>query len=289
MGTETRVLIIDHHQPRENLPAHWIAQRGDTGATTTLLVEALRERDGALSTVQATLLLLGIYEDTGSLTYTRTSSRDLRAAAFLLDLGANLGIVSDFLKPSPFPHTTDNLRFAAKSCRVSPGFRTDHRRCLRRCAGNGGRAFDNCPQAARPAGSGCALRPGNDPRWCAADRPFHERKCGCRHYLNEFWWGEAIKRAAAGLVRGRSLDDVKNELIRLLPRFIHPAITVAQIMSREPQVLTPSTPVEEAAQKMSRFGYEGYPVVQNGKVIGLLTRRAVDRAVSHNLHKTATV
>ena len=96
MGTETRVLIIDHHQPRENLPAHWIAQRGDTGATTTLLVEALRERDGALSTVQATLLLLGIYEDTGSLTYTRTSSRDLRAAAFLLDLGANLGIVRIF-------------------------------------------------------------------------------------------------------------------------------------------------------------------------------------------------
>jgi hypothetical protein len=61
--------------------------------------------------VEATLLLLGIYEDTGSLTYSRTTSRDLRAAGFLLEQGANLGILNDFLnhplslRPSK-PYTT---------------------------------------------------------------------------------------------------------------------------------------------------------------------------------------
>ena len=34
---------------------------------------------------------------------------------------------------------------------------------------------------------------------------------------------------------------------------------------------------------MQRYGYEGFPVVENGRVIGLLTRRAVDRALSHHL------
>jgi tRNA nucleotidyltransferase (CCA-adding enzyme) len=34
---------------------------------------------------------------------------------------------------------------------------------------------------------------------------------------------------------------------------------------------------------MRRFGHEGYPVVEDGKVVGLLTRRAVDRAVAHKL------
>ncbi len=38
---------------------------------------------------------------------------------------------------------------------------------------------------------------------------------------------------------------------------------------------------------MQRYGYEGYPVVQDRKVIGLLTRRAVDRAISHKLNLTA--
>jgi tRNA nucleotidyltransferase (CCA-adding enzyme) len=35
---------------------------------------------------------------------------------------------------------------------------------------------------------------------------------------------------------------------------------------------------------MRRFGYEGFPVVKDGKVVGLLTRRSVDRAISHKLN-----
>jgi tRNA nucleotidyltransferase (CCA-adding enzyme) len=35
---------------------------------------------------------------------------------------------------------------------------------------------------------------------------------------------------------------------------------------------------------MQRYGYEGYPVVEDGKVVGLLTRRSVDRALAHHLN-----
>jgi tRNA nucleotidyltransferase (CCA-adding enzyme) len=38
---------------------------------------------------------------------------------------------------------------------------------------------------------------------------------------------------------------------------------------------------------MQRYGYEGYPIVRDGKVIGLLNRRSVDRAVAHRLDLTA--
>ena len=38
---------------------------------------------------------------------------------------------------------------------------------------------------------------------------------------------------------------------------------------------------------MQRYGYEGYPIVENGRVRGLLTRRAVDRALSHKLNLRA--
>jgi len=69
----------------------------------------------------------------------------------------------------------------------------------------------------------------------------------------------------------------------VLPQHIRPPLTVGEIMSRQPQVLTPETPVEEADRLMRTFGYEGYPVVENGRVVGLLTRRAVDRALGHGL------
>jgi predicted transcriptional regulator len=38
---------------------------------------------------------------------------------------------------------------------------------------------------------------------------------------------------------------------------------------------------------MQRYGYEGFPVISSGQIVGLLTRRAVDRALAHHLNLTA--
>ena len=97
MHAGSQVQIIDHHPIREELPTDWNVTSDEIGATATIFIEVLREQDIHLSTIQATLLLLGIYEDTGSLTYTRTTARDLNAASFLLEQGASLEIASDFL------------------------------------------------------------------------------------------------------------------------------------------------------------------------------------------------
>jgi tRNA nucleotidyltransferase (CCA-adding enzyme) len=103
----------------------------------------------------------------------------------------------------------------------------------------------------------------------------------------EYFGGGGHLRAAASLIRERTLDEVCEEFYDVLPKFIKPPINVEQIVSRGPQLLSPDTSAEEAAIKMQRFGYEGYPIVKNGEVIGLLTRRAVDRAITHRLNLTA--
>jgi len=96
MGPKTQVKVIDHHLQKKDLPTDWDVITQETGANTTIFVEAVEERDLHLDVVQATLLLLGIYEDTGSLTYTRTQPRDIRAAAYLLEQGASLTIAHNF-------------------------------------------------------------------------------------------------------------------------------------------------------------------------------------------------
>ncbi len=287
VGPNTRVAIIDHHPPRENLPAHWSIHREETGATTTLLVEALRERDVLLTPVQATMLLLGIYEDTGSLTYSRTTARDLRAAAFLLEQGANLRIASDFLNhPLSFTQQAiyDRLRANAEYLKVN-----GHTVVVTSCE-----ALDTEEELSTIAHK---LRDLLDPDalfvlvTTRAGVQIIARSTSDNIDVSEFvayFGGGGHERAAAGLVRGKDLQSVHDTLVELLPRYVRPAITVAQIMSRAPQVLAPSTPVEEVAHKMRRFGYEGYPVVQDGKVVGLLNRRAVDRAISHKMHMTAS-
>ncbi|MDH5606700.1 MAG: CBS domain-containing protein, partial [Anaerolineae bacterium] len=99
--------------------------------------------------------------------------------------------------------------------------------------------------------------------------------------------GGGHARAAAALVKSAAVKDTQAKLLEILEKIVQPSVTVAEIMSGEPQLLSPDTPVKEVAAKMQRYGYEGFPVVDKGKVIGLLTRRAVDRTISHKLNLKA--
>jgi len=89
------VHVYDHHPASPEDIAGSVEVIEEVGANVTLMVELLRRRGHALSPEEATLLALGIYEDTGSLTFASTTSRDLLAAAWLLEQGANLNIVAD--------------------------------------------------------------------------------------------------------------------------------------------------------------------------------------------------
>jgi tRNA nucleotidyltransferase (CCA-adding enzyme) len=86
------------------------------------------------------------------------------------------------------------------------------------------------------------------------------------------------------MIRDLPLEEIRERLVELLPQMIRPEKTVGEIMSRGPQLLDPQVTVAQAAEQMQRFGHEGYPVVEAGEVVGLLTRRAVDRALAHELH-----
>ena len=50
-----------------------------------------------VSADEATMMMLGLYEDTGSLTFHTTTVRDYQAAAYLLEHGANLNVVADLI------------------------------------------------------------------------------------------------------------------------------------------------------------------------------------------------
>ena len=104
--------------------------------------------------------------------------------------------------------------------------------------------------------------------------------------MSEFGGG-GHDRAAAALIKNMGIEEVRDELKRKLKDFVRPSTTVAEIMSYGLRFLTPDILAGEAAELMQRYGYEGYPIVDQGKVVGLLTRRAVDRAQAHKMNLTA--
>ena len=84
-------VIYDHHTPADgDLEADGGIIDPSVGATATLLAEEMGRRGLPVSPREATILLMGIYEDTGSLTYPTVSPRDLAAVAWLLERGGDL-------------------------------------------------------------------------------------------------------------------------------------------------------------------------------------------------------
>jgi tRNA nucleotidyltransferase (CCA-adding enzyme) len=291
----TRVRVIDHHPRRKDLPADWQVELEKTGACTTLFVERLAEQLTRLTMIQATLLLLGIYEDTGAMTYSLTTPRDVRACASLLEAGASLRIAAEYLNPAltdaqksladRLLTTAHTLTLQGKLIIIATGDARDMREEISSVAHKLRDLLD-------PDGLFLLVQTSEGIRLVARSTSDQVNVANIARHFG----GGGHDRAASALIDARKLhtpekeltpEDIAAELIEILQTEIHPAVTVGKIMSKQPFLLTPETTLYEAQRVMQRYGYEGFPVVDAGKVVGLLTRRAVDRASAHHLNLTA--
>ncbi|NER86792.1 CBS domain-containing protein [Moorena sp. SIO3A2] len=95
--------IYDHHPvPQTDIPATY-TQIEPVGATTTLIVEQLQQSQIQLTTAEATVMALGIHVDTGSLTFDQTTPRDGAALTWLMEQGANLRQIAQYVEPGLSP------------------------------------------------------------------------------------------------------------------------------------------------------------------------------------------
>ena len=95
--------IYDHHPDMPNdIQGHY-EQIRSTGSTVAILTRILLEKHIDITPEEATIMCLGIYEDTGSFTFSSTTEEDFQAAACLLSKGANLNTVSDLISKEISP------------------------------------------------------------------------------------------------------------------------------------------------------------------------------------------
>ena len=282
LAETAHIHVVDHHPLSDDINASWTNHIENTGAATTILVEEIQESGLGLDGMASTMLLLGIYEDTGSLIFASTTVRDLRACAWLLEKGASLKIAADFL----FQPLSDEQRGLYNRLIESVKTHSIHGFSIVITHAKARGFKDEISTIAHklrdlydPAGLFVVVELNDHIQLVARSSVDNiDVSKIAMHY-----GGGGHHRAAAALIRGKSMDGLIGELLDILPDVIQPEKTVTEIMSRAPQIFHPKITVREAAENMRRFGHEGYPVVDQGKVIGLLTRRAVDRAMSHGM------
>jgi tRNA nucleotidyltransferase (CCA-adding enzyme) len=93
-----KIIMYDHH------PSHGSDIKADEsyieeiGSTTTIIIRRMKELGKKPDSNLATLMTLGLYEDTGLLSFSSTTREDMFAAAFLLDAGADLELISKYVQ-----------------------------------------------------------------------------------------------------------------------------------------------------------------------------------------------
>ncbi|MBM3568112.1 MAG: CBS domain-containing protein [Alphaproteobacteria bacterium] len=86
--------------------------------------------------------------------------------------------------------------------------------------------------------------------------------------------------------RGRlvGIFTERDAMTRVLAKGKNPKdLTLADVMTPGPDTIRPDTPVHEALDLMSRYGYRHLPVVDGDRLIGIVSIRDLYRAVKDQL------
>ena len=287
MGPWTReVCVIDHHPLSRELEPGWSYTGGETGATATILIEQMSELRVELSPIEATLLLLGIYEDTGSLSYPTTTARDARCVAWLLERGARLQVVNMFLH---YPLSEEQRQVYEQLLESSETHTFSDQSVIVATARAGGYVEEISTLAHKlrdvfdPDGLFVLVELDGNLQLVARSST---DTINVANIAAEFGGG-GHSRAAAALIRDQTLAEAKDRLLALLATHVQPMVTVGQIMSHGVHTLSPGTSIARAEEEAQRWGHEGFPVVDDGRIVGVLTRREIDKALHHGLGNAA--
>lgn len=286
------VQIIDHHPQESQFDANTSFFGEIVGAATTLLVERLRQRgDVQLTSLEATLLALGIYSDTGSLTYGTTTARDALAAAWLIEQGAVVDRIRTYMSPPLNEVQRDllNLLMAALETRTIQGH------TIAVATARVERYVENINSVAH------RLRDLIDPTalFVLVEMHTHSNRivqivARSREdavdvgSITRSFGGGGHSRAAAAHVSDQALSAVVETLWHRLSEQVQPVASVSDLMSFGVQTVAAEARLHDIIVGLRRIGHEGFPVLHDERVVGLLTRRDADRALTHGL-KDATV
>jgi tRNA nucleotidyltransferase (CCA-adding enzyme) len=276
------VHVYDHHADEAPELRPTLARLERWGSASAIVATELRRRGETPDPVEATAMLLGIYEDTGRLTYSATTPEDLEAAAWLLRQGAELSVVERFAR---HPLTEAQRRLQHELLATLEGLEVRGARVAVAAVAPGPYVDDASTLAetlldAEEADAAFMILPMEGATYVVARS--RSAAVDAAGVAREFGGG-GHARAASARVPGEDAGAVRTKLLAVLPAHVAPEPTARQLMSRPVRSVAPDTPISEARRLMVRYGHSGLVVMDDGGLMGIVTRRDVDRARHHRL------
>ncbi len=278
------VHIYDHHPSTTGDIKGELEVIEEIGATTTIMVELLRRKGIPITQIEATIFALGIYEETGSLTFVSTTERDVLAVAYLLSQGAQLNIVSDFISRELTAEQIEILNKLIESARsydingvpvvittlAIPHFVPDLAILAHKIRDREGLAA-----------LFLVVQMGDKTHVIARCR-IPQVNVGM---VLEELGGGGHPTAASAVVKDMTHVQTTERLIDILKHHIKPGQVVSEIMTSPVKTIPSGSMIAEAGEAMTRFSVNVLPIMSDKKYLGIITREVVQKALFHNLGK----
>ncbi|ADU29818.1 CBS domain-containing protein [Evansella cellulosilytica] len=274
--------VYDHHPLKEESINNYTGEISKVGATITILTEQLQKNNINISPLESTLFALGLYTDTGSFTYETTTERDLKAGAWLLQKGANLTIVEQFRKAqlsatqqnllqmlldNSKTHTIDGVEIV-----ISSHHQQDYigqlaiitRRILELTGSDA--VFSIVKMGEKVFITGRS----------------NSERVNLLPVIRELGGG-GHKSAASAVKKNNDIEIIYEFIKKELSNTVSPSMTAQHLMSTPVHVVAEETSVEEASKMLYRYGHTGFPVINASQLVGVISRRDIDKALHHQL------
>ncbi len=280
--------VYDHHPP---LPSDI---HGDyevmepTGANVSIMAEIIREKGIDLTPDEATVMCMGIYEDTGSFTFSSTTEKDFMAAAFLLSKGANLDLVSHMIAREISPEQVSLLndmfqaatRYHIRGVEVVvttvttehyvPDFALLVHKMIK---------MENLSAIFAVARMGNKIYVVGRSRTSDVDAGAIIRGLG----------GGGHPFAASASIKDRTLAQTEQQLLEILHTTLRSSKRARDLMSAPAIKVSPEVPCEEARKLLTRYNVNALLVAEQDeegkdRLLGYITRQIISKALYLNLN-----
>lgn len=275
--------IYDHHPASADDVRGTLEVIEGKGATITIILRHLRERGITITPDEATIMMLGIYEDTGSLTFSSTTAEDFTAAAYLLTQGASLNIISDMI--------TRELS-AEQVFLLNDLIRSAERYDIRGVevvvtTGSSDRYIGDVAILVHKLKDmenlNCvfALISMEDRIYLIARSRVVEVNVA---EVALGFGGGGHPTAASATIRDLTMVEAKERLLEVLHEVVRPRLTARDIMIHPLKTIQQADTIKEAQKILNRYyTIAVLPVLAQEQLVGLISRPLVERAMLHGL------
>lgn len=274
--------IYDHHPPMPDDVSGTVEVCEMTGATVTIMTRLLQEKGVDITADEATIMALGLYEDTGSFTFSSTTKADFLAAAYLLSKGANLNMVSNMVTRELNPEQVNLLNDMIQNAThhtingvdlvitrvASERYVPDFALLVHKF-----RDMENLDVI-------FALATMENRIYLVARSRLSTIDVG---EIATLFDGGGHAAAAAATIKGQTLIQVEERLFSILEERINPATSAEDLMSSPAIHVNPGITLREANDILTRYNVNVLVVTQGSTVSGTISRQVIEKGLHHKL------